>query len=84
MGAGLYKRWRVPPVGQLTWRKQQKHGPHSARWRQLNLVLKRVELQTDGSRVLSGLAAAAKADRERKGLSFNPPAYIKHLEGTAA
>jgi hypothetical protein len=70
-------------VGQITWRKQQKCGRQ--RWRQLNLVLQRVlQLQNEGSRVLSGLVAAAKADRERMVLGLDLPAYIKHVEGTAA
>jgi hypothetical protein len=70
-------------VGQIDWRKQQKYG--CMRWQQLNLVLKRVlQLQTEGSRVLSGPAAAAQADRERMDLGLDLPAYIKRLEGTAA
>ena len=69
-------------VGQIAWRKKQKHG--RARWRQLNLVLQRVlQLQNEGSRVLSGQMAAAKADRERMELGLDLPAYVKHLEGMA-
>lgn len=70
-------------VGQIGWRKQQKCG--AQRLRQLNLVFKRVlQLQNEGSRVLSGLVAAAKADKERVDLGMDLPAYIKHLEKRVA
>jgi hypothetical protein len=70
-------------VGQISWRKQQKYG--NQRFRQLNLVLQRVaQLQNEGSRVLSGQLAAAKADKERMDLGMDLPAYIKHLEKQVA
>jgi hypothetical protein len=70
-------------VGQTDWRKQQKFAPQ--RFRQLNLVFQRVlQLQNEGSRVLSGQVAAAKADKERVDLSMDLPAYIKHLEKKVA
>jgi hypothetical protein len=88
-------RWYVAPydggrsvqemesVGQIAWRRQQKCG--NQRWRQLNLVLQRVlQLQNEGSRVLSGLVAAEKADSERMQLGMDLPKYIKHLEGAGA
>jgi hypothetical protein len=43
-----------------------------------------VQLQSEGSRVLSGLHAAAQADKERLDLGMDLPAYIKHLEKQVA
>jgi hypothetical protein len=58
--------------------KQQKYG--AQRFRQLNLVLQRVvQLQNEASRVLSGLHAAAQADKERVDLGMDLPAYIKQV-----
>jgi hypothetical protein len=62
-----------------SWRSRQTN--HNQRWRQISLVLRRVEtLRTaSGGRPLSEAAIAA-ADAERERFNMRVPSYIKYLE----
>jgi hypothetical protein len=63
-----------------SWRSRQPQ--HDQRWRQISLVLRRVEtLRTaSGGRPLSEAAAIAVADAERERFNMRVPSYIKDLE----